>query len=507
MNKRLLCALMISSLTACGGSGSGSSNTNNSTDTPTETPTSASGVATQGMITGFGSVIVNGIHYDVDDANIEMDGESVVESDLEVGQMVRITGTLSKDGVNGVATKVEGESQLRGPIESIDLEAGTLVAMGQTIVINADTFYQHDLSAEQLQVGDIIKVSGYTDADGAMVATFIARKNETTGKSMGFTGTLSDLDTTAQTFMVNGQLVDYSQATLSSLPDSTLENGMSVRIHGSLVEGVFVAVGNIHLSSLDFKHHEPDTDVDVEISGVITNMESADSFYVGENHVLVTTDTEIKNGDLIQLANGVSVKVEGELDAEGNLLADEIKLGLAPHINSKGLIEAIDLEGSTITVNGEVYEITPETSFTDRSHFKVRFFDLQDLTLGDAIQVRGYRIAATETTAERLVATRIERRNQRTDEQHQPNDPGFEPALEIEGVVEAVNESVITIAGHDITLTEQTKVKGFADLASFLAAAVGAEIEVKARLEDDVLYALVIEQDDEDDDVTHHHRR
>jgi hypothetical protein len=89
-NLFLVSLLAGSSLVACGGGGGGSSTPENTTpDTPAPTETTIA----QGVVTGFGSVIVNGVHFDVSAASINVDGNSQVESDLGVGQLVRITGS------------------------------------------------------------------------------------------------------------------------------------------------------------------------------------------------------------------------------------------------------------------------------------------------------------------------------------------------------------------------------------------------------------------------------
>jgi len=473
---------MSGALVACGG-GSSSSNNEPQAD-----------LATQGMITGFGSVIVNGVHYDVSDADIEVDDESLVESELEVGQMVRITGEVDDDGLHGTALKVEGETQLRGSIDSIDLDAGVIVALGQTILINADTFYKDGLTPDQLVVGNVIRVSSYTNAEGAMVATYIELKNDITGNSFGFSGTVTNLDTNALTFMINNQLVDYSGVTLSNLPNGILENGMLVRVKGSVVDGVFIAVGNLRLSHLGFKHHDGDEHPEhAEISGLVTNLVADTSFVLGDITVLITPSTEFEEGDAVDLVDGLMVKVEGRFDDNNNLIAREIKLKYSPKISNRGAIEAIDLTAQTFTVNGATFEVTPETSFKDESDSDVRFFDLADLMVGDLIRVRGYSIPATESTAERLIATRVERHNPHEDDEHDHDDFG----IEIEGTVEAVNNSTITIDGHDITLDELTMFEGVDGLEAFLAIALGAEVEVHAMIKDGVAVAMKVEVDEE----------
>lgn len=474
-------------LAACGG-GSSDSASNTSSSTPNNTTAQAE--LTQGMVTGFGSVIVNGVHFDVKNAAIEIDGESLVESDLKIGQIVRITGKVNGDGIHGTATKLEGESQLVGPITSIDLTAGTLVALGQTILITADTFFDDELTAEQLKVGDIIKVSSYTNADGNLVATRIDVKNTLANNKFQLSGDIENLNTTAQTFTINGTLVDYSKATLSALRGAVLENGLKVRVIGSFSADVFVAVGNIHPSHLGFKHYDHDKDWNlITLSGPVTELTSGTSFKIEETVVLITTSTRFDGGDAEDLQLGSQVKVYGELDANQNLVATKIKLNYKAKISQKGLIDAIDLVAETFTVNGTLFEVTEDTSFNDRSRSKVRFFDLADLATGDTIHVRGYKIAATATTAERNIATRVERHNP-----HAFGDKDWK--LEVEGVVEAVGDGSITVAGQVIQVNALTRLEGFSSLENFFAVALGKEVEVKGLTQNGVAIALKIELED-----------
>ena len=477
-------------LAACGGS-SGDSASNNSSSAAS---VASNGLA-QGMITGFGSVIVNGVHYDVSAGAIEIDGESLVESDLNVGQFVRITGKLNSDGKTGQALKLEGESQLIGPITSIDLDAGTLVALGQTILFTADTFFADELTAAELQVGDIIKVSSYLNAEEMMVATRIALKSEQSNGSVQLTGDIENLDTANMTFEINGTLVNYQNATLAALRGAVLENGLKLRVIGRFEEGVLVAIGNLHPSHLGFKHHpDLDDDMEVTLSGTITDLVPGVSFTIDGTTVLISADTEFEAGLSSDLAVGMQVKVEGELDANQNLVAEEIKLNYQAKISSKGLLESVDLLTGTFIVNGIVFETDEDTSFNDRSKSKVRFFDLADLLTGDTLHVRAYQIAATEVSAERYIATRVERHNP-----HAFGDDDWK--LEIEGVVEAVGSNSIVVEGQEIQISPLTRLEGYSNLTLFLANALGMEVEVKALTQNGVAVAIKIEvEDDHDDD-------
>jgi Domain of unknown function (DUF5666) len=476
MKKRLLCMLILAAgFSGCGGSGSGDKTAN----------ANGSAVVTQGMITGFGSVIVNGVHYDVSDASILVDDKSLVESDLEVGQMVRIIGSLDKEGHKGKALSLIGETQLRGPIGSIDLTTGVIVVLGQTILINDDTFYKDGLTADQLKVGDIIRVSSFTNDEGKLVATRIDLKLDDTG-SFQVSGAVSSLDSVAMTFKINDLTVDYSKANLANL-SKPLENGTLVNLRGSLVDGVFVAVGNLQKSCFGFRGEKglPDR---VVVSGLVAELVANTSFVIGDTKVLLSADTQFEYGTVTDLLDGVSIKVSGKLDAENNLVASKIKFKHEPKIDSRGLVEAIDLTAQTFTVNGLVFKVTEDTSFKDSGFGKVRFFDLEDLAVGDLIRARGYNQPSTSTGPEVLVATRVERRVM-------PSGPKLDGdfSLEIEGKVEAVGTSSVTIAGKEILLDANTKIEGFTDLAALLATAVGLEVEVRVIMKDGQLVAIKLE--------------
>ncbi|MDX1775448.1 MAG: hypothetical protein R3297_02595, partial [Desulfobulbales bacterium] len=49
-------------------------------------------VVSQGSITGFGSIIVNGVEYETTSSEFEIDGETGTESELEIGDVVVIAG-------------------------------------------------------------------------------------------------------------------------------------------------------------------------------------------------------------------------------------------------------------------------------------------------------------------------------------------------------------------------------------------------------------------------------
>src|SRR5512139_368734 len=126
MRKSLWTALVLLSMTvlaACGGG--------------TTTAGGGSGGTGIGPVSGFGSVIVNGVKYATDNANIVVGGaENRPESDLKVGMRVRVEGAFSTTDNTGTAKRIEVLREVRGPVDDngVDNVLNRLRVAGQTVL-------------------------------------------------------------------------------------------------------------------------------------------------------------------------------------------------------------------------------------------------------------------------------------------------------------------------------------------------------------------------------------
>ena len=98
-------ALTLSSviaLTACGGGGGGGGvaavTPPGGGDGGGGAGIGGTGFAGSGTIDGTGSIFVNGIRFDVDDADITVGGQPATEDDLGLGMVVRVRGRVDADG-------------------------------------------------------------------------------------------------------------------------------------------------------------------------------------------------------------------------------------------------------------------------------------------------------------------------------------------------------------------------------------------------------------------------
>src|SRR3990172_5334415 len=135
-----------------------------------------------GKITAFGSVFVNGVEFETTGATITIDGQTAMngQDDLEIGMIVAVEGTFNVDGGRGTAKSINFKDNLEGPVTSLNTTAQTLTVLGQTVIVDAATeIYDASgarVTLDNIVTGNNVEVSGFTDAEGAIHATYIKVK-------------------------------------------------------------------------------------------------------------------------------------------------------------------------------------------------------------------------------------------------------------------------------------------------------------------------------------------
>ncbi len=433
-----------------------------------------------GPINGFGSVIVNGVHYSTAGATITIDGQPGTESELRVGQVVRVEGTVDASGTTGTARVMRFDDDVEGPVQSIDLAASRLVVLGQTIVVGAGTSYDDAIvprGLEGLAIGDRVEVSGLVNSDGLVVATRIERKP--VAGSVEVKGPASDVNTAARTLSINALTVDYAAAQLSGFAGGQPANGDLIEARGSLDgSGVLVA------SSLERETSglSGTTDDDADLEGLVTRFATATDFDVAGQRVTTTASTRYEGGGAGDLALDVNVEIEGGFDATGRIVADEVKFRRQGELEISSQVESVNLAAGSLVVLGQSVRTTEITRFEDKSAADVEQFDLSDLRVGDWVEIDAY------SDASGLVATLLEREDAQV-------------AIELRGVASDVLQPDFSIAGVAVTTDAQTEYRdtngdSITDAAFFAAAATGREVKVRGTLVGDTLLAERAELED-----------
>jgi len=165
----------------------------------------------QGPISGFGSIIVNGVHYDDSTATVvDDDGNALSHSqDLRLGTVVDVeAGAVTDDAAT--ATKITVHVDLVGPVTAAyDATTGRLAVLGEPVrVVSTTALDGLAGGAAAISVGSRVKVSSLYDlATGVYVAT---RIDPAPGAAhFAIRGAPSAIDSAARTFTIGGVVFSY----------------------------------------------------------------------------------------------------------------------------------------------------------------------------------------------------------------------------------------------------------------------------------------------------------
>ena len=301
-------------------------------------------------------------------------------SGVDNGNVVNVRGSRRSDG-SLEAIEVKMDTEIKGSISSIDLLGSSLVVAGQTVVANVDTIFEgsdaSDLSLASLKVTDFVEVSGLRQTDGSLLASRIELEKGLKPSSTEIKGLVLNVDTTAKTFMIGMQLVDYS-----SIAGLTLTNGQRVEVKGTLNGSNILVAIKIGTEN----HEKPSINGEFELEGMANMLDSTAKTLVVRGYTVDYSNAVVTGTP----ANGAKVEVEGTLQVDGSIKAAKLefkpqKPGFADaDAKSTGAISAIDTTAKTITVGGAMYTIDANSKL-EKSE---KLITLADLKVGDVVELR-----------------------------------------------------------------------------------------------------------------------
>ncbi|WP_417547179.1 DUF5666 domain-containing protein [Marinobacter segnicrescens] len=482
--KALLIGTVAGSLVACGGGGSSSSD---SGDTTSETSATASGTSV-GPVSGFGSVYVNGTYFNTDDlgGSITSDDGLSREAELEKGMILQVKADWDDDRNEGRARSVEYDDTLRGALTAFSWDevenTGSLTVAGQTVLLDGRTVIKagDDLATVAGAPGSYrVRVSAWRQGDGSFLASFVGirpvaeRFIDDDDRETEIEGLIADLDRDAQTFTINGLVVNYGLAEFDDDLDSAedLRDGLVVEVEGYLDNGVLMA------REIEGEDDWFDDDDDVEISGAIAGDydTSARRFILNGVTVQVDSDTEFDDGlREDQLSDGLFVKVEGEYRG-GLLYAEEIE-SQDGDAELEGVIDSVNLAENRMQVSGVTVAISINTLIEDDGDARSRTQDLESLAQGQYVEIEGRQ--RSDSSGSYLEAFKIEREDDDDDD------------FEVEGRVDEIISDTLSIMG--LTLNRGD--------VSFSGISAGSLVEIEFNGSPGSYVITDIELEDDEDD-------
>lgn len=348
---------------------------------PASTSTS---VSSTGTITGFGSIIVNGERYEIDNGTVvSVNGETVTGDDgpLRLGMLVRVVAT-TQNGAQSTE-RVDYEDDLRGPARDVtpdsdNPEIGTFKVVGQTVTIDVNTVLENAIgdndANEGVDIRDldpvnfpgsapiVVAVSGYP-TDSGFLATRIDRINAAAGDignpaidgdEVRIKGFVDEVASDGSSFVINGATIFVEAGTIFEdglTPDDSLL-GVFVEVEAD-IDGAGNFIGDtISLGESDFG--DPD---EFEVEGVLQAVDTGadpDTFMIN-GATIETVDASALSGLVGRL-----LEIEGRFNDAGLLVIDEVELDGENNLRTADRIASIDTGAGNFTTRLGLV-ITPTT--------------------------------------------------------------------------------------------------------------------------------------------------
>ncbi|MFO7600160.1 MAG: DUF5666 domain-containing protein [Candidatus Desulfacyla sp.] len=387
-------------------------------------------VVSVGTVTGFGSVIVNGVAFDTTGAEVFVEnlskgtGNSAVLQHLSAGMVVRVEGSFAEDG-SASADRVFFSNYLKGVVESIselDSISKQAVILGQTILINDRTVF-HNVNPVSIAAGMVLEVSGYDDDLGRIFATYVNKVADSLPLDgrVEIKGVVQDVIPPLQSFKIRQLTVDYSGADLGGLGGNALEAGQLVKIIGRPETPNQLVAESIDLEE-EFGSRAFDV---VDLEGIITQAGAPGEFGIGRYTIRVDQATSFINLTPQDLNPGTRVVVHGAL-TDRVILAAQILLPERIRIESN--VSSIDFDNKSLVLEG----LEPARVFateTTRILGIESVFD--DIAPGNHVRVLGRR-TGSDILASSIVVTPT-------------ND-----SVNLAGPVDTVSQPIIVILGIEV---------------------------------------------------------
>ncbi|MCX7256229.1 MAG: DUF5666 domain-containing protein [Polaromonas sp.] len=382
LNRRSWLALAVASLSGCGGGASGGAGGGSSSSgggggggggiSAGAPGTGGTGqyamLYSQGSITGFGSVIINGIKFDDGLASVQLDGAAAVSADLRLGMVAAVQGQRSASAALGTASRIEVWSVAQGLVTQLLTAGGTeFTVAGMTVQTDSATVFDGVSTAAQLSAGSRVAVWGLqASADGRRwKATRVALVTATTQVSTGLVS-------------VSGLQRQLNGLTLTGSAAAALTAGQLARVQGALsADGASVAVERVTPLGVGLVGAQPDGDIEIE--GFVTSTPANGRFMLGS--------IEVDTGSAVYSPAGASVVLGARVEVYGAWQAGVLK-ATKVELETEDSLHAVEIE-ARIEQFTSLADFVLRGQRCDASSARLSHGKAADLKVGLKVKVKG----------------------------------------------------------------------------------------------------------------------
>ncbi len=344
--RRLALAYMAGSLgqlTGCGGSSDVAGLSSGGT-----------GSFSSGTVSGLGSIIVNGVRYNIDSAELRTSTDTLLlPSALKLGMVVAIESspvipaTSSQSWPTATATRVTCLGGWVGPVASITRTAQqtTFELLGYTVEVLSNTLFSGDAQQfSELTAAHFVEVYGYLNtATGQILAS---RVDVSTQQPVQYklTSLFGQIDLKKLSDLLQKSLLNQTLSDL--LPPDVTNNSMVHVVIDPNASNANWSIANISNVASQLEPLSMEKNCKAEISGFVTTVTSSRDFTV--NGIRVDAQSAQLTGDV---SLGKQVKVQGRVDTQAfQIVATQVQE-----------ITLTQMAESSFEFYGEISNITLQT--------------------------------------------------------------------------------------------------------------------------------------------------
>ncbi len=432
--------------------------------------TSASESQSTLEIIGSGVFDVNTTRTYTIDENTEIykDGEKIEHTLFEIiGSGFKTAFTLTDD-VNGnvdsgTINALELITNIRGPVTSLS----PISVLEQPVLLTSDTV---EVNTSNIELGQIISVSGYLNNNNSLKATRTAMEDLDQWKVRGFITHI-----TPNRLDIGSLSINLSGATLLNC-ESGINNGTHIEIMmdsdsnyqvGTPIDTI-ISIECLKLNQLA----EESLVLPSVIQGFISDKTGQD-FWLNDVKVEVNQNTVYENGEMSFIDEWVNVEVQGVFDTESSEIQADVVRFVDHRIEITFPVEPENIIlNESITLLGTAFLATPQTK--DNSNI---------LTTGllspRQIHIEGYVDSQGIAYLSKIVNNGNSNFNR----------------VSIRGDVNAINNPVFSILSIEVDATNSLIVNqgtGVIDLTTFFNLLnIGSQVEIKNAVYDQITNTFI----------------
>jgi len=358
LNRRHWLLAGAATLASCGGGGG-----SQSSSLP---GTGGTGAGVQGTISGFGSVIVNGTKFDDRTAATYLNGSLSSSTDLRIGMVATINGSVDSATATGTANRIDVWSIASGVLQRPPTSGSAAFQIhNMQFTTDVSTTYEGITGLATLASGMFVTVWGIQiSADGT---NWLATRVKYLGNSA--------VGPNVATGIYRPGASTLNGMSLGITPLTEFSNGQLIRVETALVNGILnnssaTAIGAERQLSLTGK---------IEIEGAVTSVTDGNHFVLGT--IPVDAGSASRSGNNQTIATGTLLKISGTMSG-GILTAQEIQIQTtnnAMTVDITGTVEAFN-SSSDFTVRGQKCDASTAT---------VQTGSLSNLRIGVKVHLTG----------------------------------------------------------------------------------------------------------------------